>query len=249
MKMIHNYVSRNETPEDDDHSKLLPSWPFRMVSVGPSGCGKSTVMGNMLMNKELKLPFDRVFVISPTLHQNIYQMIMEHFAEIDEKIRSELERELKKKKVSEEKIDETLEALKPTAEFFDSVEEFDVEELDPKQKNLVILDDVVMEKKQRDFINLYVHGRHRNISPIYLSQSFFDTPKAIRQNCSCFLLFNLNKKERRMISSSCSDLEPEEFNSMFDGLPRHNFIMIDNQPVVPELKYRRNFDEIVFPRI
>ena len=87
----------------------------QMVSVGPSGCGKSTVMGNMLMNKELKLPFDRVFVISTTLHQKIYHMMMAHFAGIDEKMRSELGRELKKKKVSEEKIDETLEALKPTA--------------------------------------------------------------------------------------------------------------------------------------
>ena len=245
--MIRNYVTRNESPEDDEHSKLLPSWPFRMLSVGSSGCGKSTVMGNMLMNKELKLPFDRVFVISTTLHQKIYQVMMEHFADIDEKIRSELERELKKKKVSESKIDETLEALKPTAEFFDSVGEFNVEDLDAKQKNLVILDDIVMEKNQRDFINLYVHGRHRNISPVYLSQSFFDTPKAIRQNCSCFLLFNINKKERRMIATSCSDLEPDEFNSMFEGLPRYNFVMIDNQPVVPELKYRRNFDEIVFP--
>ena len=111
-------------------------------------------------------------LISTTLHQKIYQMMMEHFAAIDETIRSELERELKKKKVSEEKIDETLEALKPTAEFFDSVAEFDVEDLDAKQKNLVLLDDVVAEKNQRDFINLYVHGRHRNISPVYLSQSF-----------------------------------------------------------------------------
>ena len=245
--MIRNYVERTETPTDDQHSKLLPSWPFRMVSVGPSGCGKSTVMGNMLMNKELKLPFDRVFVISTTLHQPIYQVMMEHFAGIDEKMRSELEQALKKKKVSEEKIDETLEALKPTAEFFDSVDEFEVEDLDAKQKNLVILDDVVLEKNQSDFINLYVHGRHRNISPVYLSQSFFATPKVIRQNCSCFLLFNLNKKERRMIATSCSDLEPDEFNGLFDGLPGYNFVMIDNQPIIPELKYRRNFDEIVFP--
>ena len=79
-----------------------------------------------------------------------------------------------------------------------------------------------------------------------------------------------------MIATSCSDLEPDEFNSMFDGLPRYNFVMIDNQPVVPELvwlkegaifvllsatfcyfgvvpwphhelKYRRNFDVFVFP--
>ena len=189
-----------------------------------------------------------MFVISTTLHERIYLVMMEHFADIDENMRRELEQALKKKKkVSEEKIDETLEELKSTAEFFDSVDEFDVETLDPKQKKLVLLDDVVVEKNERDFINLYVHGRHRNISPVSLSRSFFATPKVIRQNCSCFLLFNLNKKERRMMSSSCSDLESDEFNSMFDGLPNYNFVMIDNQPIVPELKYRRNFDEIVFP--
>ena len=70
----------------------------------------------------------------------------------------------------------------------------------------------------------------RKLHPVYLSQSFFATSKVIRQNCGCFLLFNLNKKERRMISSSCSDLEPDAFNSMFDGLPRYNFVMIDNEP-------------------
>ena len=45
-------------------------------------------MGNMLMNKELHLLFDRVFVISTALHQKIHQMMMEHFAGIDERIRS-----------------------------------------------------------------------------------------------------------------------------------------------------------------
>ena len=99
-----------------------------------------------------------------------------------------------------------------------------VEDLDAKQNNLVILNNIVLEKNQRDFINLYVHERHRNISSVY-----------------CFLLFNLNKKERRMIATSCSDLEPDEFNSMFEGLPRYNFVMIDNQPVGPELKYQTFF--------
>ena len=44
----------------------------------------------------------------------------------------------------------------------------------------------MLERNQRDFMNLYVHGRHCNISPVYLSQSLFATPKVIRirQNCS-----------------------------------------------------------------
>ena len=243
--MLHNYITPSHKQETRECSQLLPTWPFRMAAVGPSGCGKSTVVANMLMNDELKLPFDRVFVISPTLHQPIYELMIDHYRKIDEKIRSELERELKKRKVSEEKIDEALETLKPTAEFHVSVDQFDIESLDPTQRNLVVLDDIVLEKNQREYINLYVHGRHRNISPIYLSQSFFDIPKPIRKNCSCYLLFKMNKKERRMLAPCCSDLETDDFNGMFDTLPRYSFIMIDNQPRHPQMRYRRNFDELL----
>ena len=51
-------------------------------------------------------------------------------------------------------------------------------------QKLVIFDDYVCDKNQRQIIDCFIQGRHKNCSVIYLSQSFYKTPKDIRLNCS-----------------------------------------------------------------
>ena len=46
-------------------------------------------------------------------------------------------------------------------------------------QKLVIFDDYVCDKNQRQIIDYFIQGRHKNCSVIYLSQSFYKTPKDI----------------------------------------------------------------------
>ena len=41
-----------------------------------------------------------------------------------------------------------------------------------------------------DKIEYFIRGRHKNCSVIYLSQSYYLTPKDIRLNCSHFCIFD-----------------------------------------------------------
>ena len=50
-------------------------------------------------------------------------------------------------------------------------------------QKVVIFDDYLCEKNQRQLIDYFIQGRHKNCSVIYLSQSFYKTPKDIRLNC------------------------------------------------------------------
>ena len=50
----------------------------------------------------------------------------------------------------------------------------------------IIFDDFICEKYQKPLIDYFIRGRHKNCSVIYLSQSFYETPKDIRLNCSHF---------------------------------------------------------------
>ena len=48
-----------------------------------------------------------------------------------------------------------------------------------ENRKIVVFDDVLNapEKIQNKIANHFTDGRHHNISPIYLSQSYYDTPK------------------------------------------------------------------------
>ena len=75
----------------------------------------------------------------------------------------------------------------------------DTSEYSINNRKVVVFDDLVNapEKIQNKIANHYTDGRHHNISPIYLSHSYYDTPKKLRLNCSHMLLYPpiTNKKK------------------------------------------------------
>ena len=82
------------------------------------------------------------------------------------------------------------------------VNEMDYE--DNKKKLLYFTTMHVCEKNQRQLIDYFIQGRHKNCSVIYLSQSFYKTPKDIRLNCSHYCLYEFpSSRERNMISAEC----------------------------------------------
>ena len=90
------------------------------------------------------------------------------------------------------------EVLNTSNEKIIPVDEMDYED----NQKLVIFDDYVCEKNQRDLINYFIQGRHKNCSVIYLSQSFYKTPKDIRLNCSHYCICEFpSSRERNMISA------------------------------------------------
>ena len=77
------------------------------------------------------------------------------------------------------------------------VSEMDYED----NQKLVIFDDYVCDKNQRRIIDYFIQGRHMNCSVIYLSQSFYKTPKDIRLNCSHYCLYEFpSSREANRIS-------------------------------------------------
>ena len=53
---------------------------------------------------------------------------------------------------------------------------------------------------QEDIINYFIQGRHKNSCVIYLSQSYYKTPKDIRLYCSHYIIFESpTKRENEAI--------------------------------------------------
>ena len=155
----------DSTKGDSNFQRLLPYMPsntFRMLVCGPSGCGKTNALMHMLYNL---LYFNTIYLCSKNLEQPKYQGLLQTFAPISQECGYDV-------------IEASNDEIMP------------VPKLDDDNQKIVIFDDFVCEKNQKPLIEYFIRGRHKNCRVIYLSQSYYLTPKDIRSNCSHFCIFD-----------------------------------------------------------
>ena len=98
--------------------------------------------------------------------------------------------------------------------FFETAEDVpDPRDLNPQKKNLMIFDDLQLEK-QNKCAAYYIRGRHSNVDCFYLAQNYFKLPRqTIRENAKFICLFpqdlrNINHIYNYHVST---DMPKEEF--------------------------------------
>ena len=102
-------------------------------------------------------------------------------------------------------------------------------------QKIIIFDDYVCEKNQREIVDYFIQGRHKNCSVIYLSQSFYKTPRDIRLNCSHYCIYEFpSSREGNMISSELG-VDKEKFKKATKK--PFSFLYVDK----PRKKVKRNF--------
>ena len=102
-------------------------------------------------------------------------------------------------------------------------------------KKIIIFNDYVCEKNQRQTVDYFIQGRHKNCSVIYLSQSFYKTPKDIRLNCSHFCIFEFSSSRERNLISSELGVDKEKYKKATKK--KHHFLYVDK----PRKKVKENF--------
>ena len=67
-----------------------------------------------------------------------------------------------------------------------------IHDLKPCNQNLIIFDDMVTDlKKHRIISEYYIKGRKKSASIMFLSQSYYNTPKIIRHNINYCVILKL----------------------------------------------------------
>ena len=156
---IPNYDSiDNSDKKFDQLYPFMPSDTFRMLICGNSGSGKTNLLYHMLMKPLLY--YDEIYLYARNLKQDKYKKLIQKMRELSHKLGYEI--------------------LNVSNDEITPVTKMDYED----NQKLVIFDDYVCDKNQRQIIDYFIQGRHKNCSVIYLSQSFNKTPKDIRLNCS-----------------------------------------------------------------
>jgi len=218
---------------------LVPRQPCRIALLGHSGSGK-TNMGILLITRDLIV--DKLYVCSKHLFQPKMEFLMKHYNMIEEKINKKLQKRHKGAGYAEH--------YKIIEAWTNDLDEMpSVDELDGSLHNIILFDDMMMEKDQKKIVDYFIRGRHKKCTVMYLSQSFFAIPRKIRLNCSHYAMFNSpSKSESKRISNEIApDLEQKQFLKYLNRATEddYNFLFIDTTQKKKLLRYRKNLDEMV----
>ena len=205
---IPNYDVDIKNKKFKQSYSFMPNDTFRMLICGNSGSGKTNLLLHMLLSL---LCYDEIFLYAKNLDQEKYRILIDEMNEISKELGFDIIT------ISNDKII--------------PIKDLGYED----NQKLVIFDDYVCEKNQRQIVDYFIQGRHKNCSVIYLSQIFYKTPRDIRLNCSHYCIYEFpSSRERNMISSELG-VEPEIFKKA--AKKQYDFLYVDK----PRKKAKRNF--------
>ena len=187
----------------------MPNNTFRMLICGGSGSGKTNLLYHMLMKPLVY--YDQIHLYAKNLEQEKYQNMMKKFNEISQSVGYDV--------------------LVCNNNDIVPVENM----MDDSAQKIVIFDDFVCDKNQKPLIDYFIRGRHKNCSVIYLSQSFYGTPRDIRLTCSHFCVYEFPScNERNLISR---ELGVEKQDYIKATKKPYSFLYVDK----PKKLIKRNF--------
>ena len=198
---IPNYDVDNKNKKFNQLYSFMPNDTFRMLICGNSGSGKTNLLYHMLIKPLLYC--DKIYLYAKNLEQEKYQNLMKEMNEGSEEAGYNV-------------MEVSNDAIIPINHL-------------PYENNqkIIIFDDYVCEKNQREIVDYFIQGRHKNCSVIYLSQSFYKTPIDIRLNCSHYCIYEFpSSRERNMISSELG-VDKEKFKKATKE--PYSFLYVDNQ--------------------
>lgn len=203
--------------KNEESNGLLPQ-PLRCLIVGPSGSGKTNLLLNFIYNR-VGLLYKNIYVFSRSIEQSAYVDLQRHYENV--------EREVGKR----------------VAYFFSNCDDL-IQLDDCEPHSLVIFDDCLLEK-QTKIKDYFIRGRHKDISCIYLSQSYGKVDmQVIRNNVNLLCIFNLNRYYTKKVYDDFvgSDMTIKQFEALCKKCwdSPHGFISINNTKKVQNGKYKFN---------
>ena len=258
MKVDSSFSLIDRRSTKRKNNPLLPR-NVRGLIIGKSNCGKTTLMLNLLLQDNW-LDYNRLYVFGRTLHQMEYQLIRAGFEKRMSKTQiGNVFKHQNELDSGESPIDVIRGYNGPSygdikADFFEDCTAIpDPAELDPKEKNLLILDDCFLGPQSKAEA-YYTRGRQNNCDTFYISQSYFRLPRhSIRENSNFIILFKQDAKNiSHIYMDHCEgDMPLTEFKEfcrrVWTSSP-HQFITLDLSGDTPHAKYRENLDVIYTPK-
>ena len=227
MLNLDKFVNKNNENEDED-------WPFRMLIIDPSGSGKTNPLLHLIQNLIDTNPIDKIYLYAKDLSEPKYEFFVNNREESGIKYFNDPTAFIEHSNIMDD--------------VFKNIDDYNIER---KRKILIVFDDVIAEimnsKNFKSIIKeLFIRCRKLNISIVFITQSYFRTPKDARLNSTHYLLMKIqNRKELRSIAAEKSaNIDYKDFLKMYYYCTseRYCFMTIDARPNAT-MVFRKTFTE------
>jgi hypothetical protein len=123
-----------------------------------------------------------------------------------------------------------------------------LDDFDKKEQSLIVMDDLVLEKNQKQLEQYFIRARKLNCSLVYLSQSYFGVPKMIRMNLNYLIIKRLNTLQDlfRMMREYSLGVSKDVLVDLYQHSIQDNkqdFLLVDLDSE-PKDRFRFNFLDV-----
>ena len=185
MLNLDNIVSnkKKNSLENDD-------WPFRILIIGPSGLGKTNTLLHLI---DLFHPLDKIYLYAKDTDEGKYQYLIN-----------------KREQAGIKNLNDPHAFIEYSSDMNDVLEDINNYNKKRDEKALIIFDDMIAdimrsEKFKAIVKKPFIRCRKLNISIVFITQSYFRTPKDGKLNSTHYMLMKIgNKKELKNIAEENS---------------------------------------------
>ena len=183
--MFNLDVITNKNNKNDDKN-----WSYRTLIIGPSGSGKTNALLNLIQKQNNNNPIDKIYLYFKDLSESKYQFLIE-----------------KRKNAGIKNYNDPTAFIEYSNTMDDVFSNIDDYNSKLKRKILIVFDDMIadiMTNKTFQAIikELFIRCRKLNISLVFITQSYFKTPKDARLNSAHYLIIKIhNKRELQNIAA------------------------------------------------
>ena len=214
-------------------NKERNDWPFRMLIIGASGSGKTNTLLHLINNFH---PIDKIYLYAKDADENKYQYLIN-----------------KREQAGTKNLNNRHAFIEYSSDMDDVLDDVNNYNKNRDKKVLIIFDDMIAdimrsEKFKAIVKELFIRCRKLNISIVFITQSYFRTPKDARLNNTHYILMKIgNKKGLKSIAEENSGhLDFKNFLKIYNYCTKepYLFMMIDTRPTA-RVTFKKTFDEAI----
>ena len=224
MLNLDDIVSNKKENKDNN-------WPFRMLIIGPSGSGKTNTLSHLINNFH---PIDKIFLYAKDTDEKKYQYLIN-----------------KREQARIKNLNDPHAFIEYSSDVNDVLDDINNYNKNRDKKVLIIFDDMIADIMRSETFKsivkeLFIRCRKLNISIVFITQSYFRTPKDPRLNSTHYILMKIgNKKELTSIAKENSGhLDFKDFLKIYNYCTKepYSFMLVDTRPTA-RVTFKKNFNE------
>ena len=160
-------ITNENNKEHNEKWPYIPDHPYRILIIGGSGSGKTNALLNLIKEQD---DIDKIYLYAKDLSEPKYEFLIKKHEDVEIKYCNDPN------------------AFTECSNTMDDVYE-NIDDYNPNRQKifLIVFDDMIADtmsnkKCQAIIKELFIRCRKLNISPVFITQSYFSVPKDVRSN-------------------------------------------------------------------